>query len=76
MLKKLLPLIGLILISGCQQPNGIQLVGCIDGKEWADFREYCLAPQGEWDPQYCRRVAIDLQCDFAPNAVVLVGVEE
>ncbi len=75
MLRKML-LIGPILISGCQQPNGIQLIGCVDGVEWADFREYCLAPESEWDPQYCRQVVIDLQCDSVPNAIVTVGVEE
>lgn len=76
MLRKLLPLTGLILISGCQSPNAVQLVGCIEGAEWADFRQYCLAPSGEWDPQYCRKVVIDLQCDSVPNAVVTVGVKD
>jgi len=66
-----------LLLGGCApQQGGVQLVGCIDGNEWAAFREYCLAPSGEWDPVACREVRIDLQCDAAPNAIIMIGDDD
>ena len=64
-----------LILAGCApQQGGVQLVGCIDGNEWAAFREYCLAT--DWDPQACREVRIDLQCNgTAPNAIVVVSDE-
>ncbi len=60
------------VMGGCSVgDNEIQLVACVEGREIADLREYCMAPSGEWDYDKCSEVVVNLRCDDAvPNAVI------